>query len=72
MTKEQLIKKIEELEQELHNANNSVDYWVEESDKFQNLYYSLDAKISGNPIFETLQNCSLETEFKINEFLSKL
>lgn len=72
LTKQQMQLKIEELEQELHNSNNSVDYWVEESEKYQNKFVDLKKQIEESPIFSAIKNCSITDIIKIQEFLNSM
>lgn len=72
MTKEQLLKKLEDLEQEIHNATNTIEYYIEESNKFSGLYFNLESNIENNPIMQASKNCSLIQMQKIEDFIKTL
>ena len=69
-TKEELIKTIQALEQELHESNNSADYWSHEYHKLLESYEAL--KISDEPIQLFLASCSIIDKASVEDFINSL
>lgn len=72
MTKPELIKEVERLEQELHNAQNSVFYWTDEACKYTDLYNDLKNDIEQNGILNFIKECSIVDKQKVEDFISTL
>ena len=69
-TKEELINTIQSLEQELHESNNSAEYWSHEYHKLLEAYEAL--KISDEPIQIFLASCSIIDKSKVEDFINSL
>jgi len=72
LTKDELEKKVAQLEDELHVSQNSVDYWIEESDKWQLLYQNLKDKIDEDPFYPILHDCSLAQELALIDAVDRI
>lgn len=72
MTKEQLLKKNIQLEEELHVSNNSIEYWQEEAKAYQKLYYDLQEKIDNEIVMIFLNDCSIVDKQKLEDFILNL
>lgn len=69
-TKEELILTIGDLDQQLHEANNSTDYWSYEYHKLLESYEAL--KISDDPIQVFLASCNIVDKSKVEDFINSL
>jgi len=72
ITKQDLIKRVSDLEEELHVSQNSVDYWAEEADKYTILYENLKSELENNFLFQALKKCSLSQEIELRELIQKI
>lgn len=72
MTKDELIKKNIQLEEELHVANNSIEYWQEETKAYQKLYYDLQENIDNEIVMSFLNTCSIVDKQKLEDFILNL
>lgn len=72
MTKDLLLKKNIELEEELHVAHNSIEYWQEESEAYMKLYRDLEQKTESDVISNFLINCSIVQKQKLEDFIQTL
>lgn len=70
MTKIELIKENERLEQELHNKQN--EYLMRESDLYFNKLIELDSKINDDLILKFLENCTIVQKQQLEDFISTL
>tara|TARA_R110000744_G_scaffold176151_1_gene295022 strand:- start:79 stop:357 length:279 start_codon:yes stop_codon:yes gene_type:complete len=71
MLKQEALDKIVELEQELHQEQNSTEYWNVEYNQLLELYDSL-TNSDKNPILKRLEKSSIIQEQKILDFLDDL
>lgn len=67
LSKPQLIAKLEDLEQELHNEQNSSEYWSHEYHKLLEEFNKL--KNDNNPVVTFLKNCSIVQEIELTNLL---
>jgi len=72
MTKSELEKKLIALEQELHEAHNSIEYWQEETEAYRKLYFELQTKVECDEIYSFLKDCSIVDKEKLIEYISSL
>jgi len=72
MTKDLLLKKNIKLEEELHVAHNSIEYWREESEAYMKLYRDLEQKTESDIVSSFLLNCSIIEKQKLEDFIQTL
>lgn len=72
MTKTELIKENERLEQELHNANNSYEYWKNEHDMYFSILEELKDKINKCPIIQFSLTCDIVQKQKLLDIIDLL
>jgi len=71
-TKTELLDNIKKLEQELHESNNSSEYWSHEYSVIFEMHEKLKSKISNDVIFNFLSNCSIIDKEKLENFIKTL
>jgi len=71
-TNEELQKDLIRLEQELHEANNSVDFWIGESNAYEKLFRDLENKIECDEVYSFLNNCSIVEKQKLIDFINSI
>jgi len=59
-----------ELEEELHTANNSTDYWNYEYNQLLSRYEQLNT--DSDPVQKFLQECSIIDKAKVLDFIKSL
>jgi len=70
LNKAELSERLEAMEQELHEANNSKEYW---SYEYHNLLKSFEAlKTSADPIQLFLSSCNIIDRAKVEDFIKNL
>lgn len=70
LSKEQLFKKVVELEEELHQANNSTDYWNYEYNQLLARFQEMDK--SDDPVLKFLQDCNIIQKEQLLNFIKDL
>lgn len=70
LTKEQLFKKLVELEEELCIANNSTDHWSYEYSQLEKRFNELNASENHIQIF--LKGCNIIDYGKVSDFIKSL
>lgn len=72
MTKNQLLAKNIELEEELHISNNSADYWNHEYNELLKRYEALCKKVSDDEVYGFLADCSIVQKAQLSEFIKTI
>jgi len=72
MTKTELIKENERLEQELHNSQNSCIYLERETENYSKLYFDLKQDVDEQEILKFLQECSVVQKQQLEDFIKTL
>ena len=70
ISKEQALKRLEEMEQELHEANNSTEYWSHEYHTLLTTHNNL--KYTDSPVLKFLNSCSIIDHSKVEDFIKSL
>lgn len=72
MTKYELNKKVEVLERDLHNAENSIEHWKNEAEYYNNKLIELQNKIGDDSVLSFLENCSITQKQQLEDFIKTL